>query len=285
MNLNETEPFIRQAIIRSMKPGRYTSRSLKTRDCRLFYILHGNGEIVIEGRAYKIKAGTVVLFQTGTEYIWRISDMRYISVNFDYTQEHSHIKQTFGPLYAETFPSDNFSRKIDFSDASVLNKEIVFFDGASFESRITNLVVESNTQTEFRDELLSSLLKSIIISIVRLGCTGESNGNSAGAVLARRVIEYIQDNYSKPIKNEDLAEYFHFNPSYINRVFKAHTGVTVRTFIVDYRINQAMEILRTESLSVGETALAVGFSDIPHFIKTFRTRTGKTPLEYRNGNS
>ena len=285
MKLNEIEPFIRQAIIRSMKPGRYTSRSLKTRDCRLFYILHGQGEIVIEGRVYKIKAGTVVLFQTGTEYIWRINDMRYISVNFDYTQEHIHIKQTFGPLYSDTFPNDNFSKKIDFSDASVLNKEIVFFDGASFESRIINLVVESNTLTEFRDELLSSLLKSIIISIVRFRCEEESSGNNTGSILARRVIEYIQNNYSRPIKNEDIAAYVHFNPSYINRVFKAHTGVTVRTFIVDYRINQAMEFLRNESLSVSDTALAVGFSDIPHFIKTFRARTGKTPLEYRNGNS
>jgi len=55
----------------------------------------------------------------------------------------------------------------------------------------------------------------------------------------------------------------------------------VRTFIVDYRINQAMEILRTQNISVSETAAAVGFSDIPHFIKTFKNHIGQTPTEYR----
>ncbi|MBO7762966.1 MAG: helix-turn-helix domain-containing protein [Clostridia bacterium] len=282
MKLCEISPFIRQAIIRSMKPGLYTSRGLKTRDCRLFYILHGNGEIIVEGRAYTIKAGTVILFQAGTEYVWQITDMRYISVNFDYTQAYSHIKTTFSPLGSAEFPSDNFSQRIEFSDAPALNRESVFFDGAAFESRITNLAVEINTQGAFRDELLSALLKSVIISIVRLTCEEGGGEAHAGPLLARRVIAYIQENYSRPIKSGDIAAHFHFNPSYLNRVFKAHTGCTVRTFIVDYRISQAMEILRTEALSISETAGAVGFSDVPHFIKTFRAHTGKTPLAYRN---
>ena len=282
MKLCEISPFVRQALIRSMKPGLYTSRSLKTYDCRLFYILHGNGEIVVEGRAYKIRAGTVILFQTGTEYVWQITDMRYIAINFDYTQEHSHIRKTFAPINAADYPIDNFSKRIAFSDAPALNREIVVFDGAAFESGITNLAVEINTQGKFRDELLSSLLKSVIISIVRLNAEEGGGGAQAGPMLARRVISYIQENYSRPIKSGDIAAHFHFNPSYLNRVFKAHTGCTVRTFIVDYRISQAMEILRTEALSISETAGAVGFSDVPHFIKTFRAHTGKTPLAYRN---
>ncbi|MBO7292801.1 MAG: helix-turn-helix transcriptional regulator [Clostridia bacterium] len=68
------------------------------------------------------------------------------------------------------------------------------------------------------------------------------------------------------IRSRDIADYFHFNPTYIGRVFKSHTGFTLRTFIVDYRINRAKEILRTQETSVGETAAAVGFTDVPHFI-------------------
>ena len=281
MKLNEIEPFVRQAIISRLPSNIYTGKSIKTRDCRLFYILHGNGEIIIEGRAYKIKSGSVILFQTGTEYIWQISDMRYIAINFDYTQENSHIKKSFSPISSDKFPSENFSSKICFNDTPELNEEIVFSDGTAFESKITNLSVEINTAADFKDELLSSLLKSIIISIVRQKREQETAGNIKGALIARRVIGFIQQNYNKPIKNEDIADYFHFNPSYVNRVFKAHTGFTVRTFIVDYRINQAMEILRSQTLSVSETATAVGFSDIPHFIKTFKNHVGQTPSEYR----
>ena len=285
MKLNDINPFVRQAIITKLPSSIYTGKKIKTRDCRLFYILHGSGEILIEGRHYNIKAGSVILFQTGTEYVWQISDMRYVAINFDYTQEHCHIKTSFSPIRAEKFPSENFSHQIDFSDAPELSGEIVFSDGAAFESRIVNLAVEINTAVDFKDELLSSLLKTIIISIVRQKREQDTVGNSKGAIVARRIIGYIQKNYNKPLKNEDIAEYFHFNSSYLNRIFKAHTGFSVKTFIVDYRINQAMEMLRTQNINVNELAAAVGFSDTPHFIKTFKAHTGQTPTEYRASNS
>ena len=281
MKLNDIEPFVRQAVISKLHSGVYTGKRIKTRDCRLFYILHGNGEILIENKRYSIKAGSVILFQAGTEYVWQISDMRYIAINFDYTQDFCHIRKSFSPISADSFPKANFSKKINFLDAPELNNEIVFFDWAAMESKITNLTVEINTAVEFKDELLSSLLKSIIIGIVSHNREQKSSGDAKGALLARRVIGYIQQNYNKPIKNEDIADYFYFNPSYVNRVFKAHTGFSIKTFIIDYRINQAMEILRTQNISINEVALMVGFTDVPHFIKTFKAHVGKTPTEYK----
>ena len=255
-------------------------KKIKTRDCRLFYILHGNGEILIENKHYPLKSGMVILFQTGTEYVWQTNDMRYIAINFDYTQDNCHIKNTFSPISSDFFPKDNFSHKIFFEDAVELNEAIVFSDRLALESKITNLAVEINTAVEFKDELLSSLLKSIIIDIVRQKRETTSLGDTKGSILSRRIIEFIQQNYSKPIKNEDISEKFYFNPSYLNRVFKAHTGFSIRTFIIDYRINQAMEILRTQNTSVNDTAFLVGFSDVPHFIKTFKKHVGQTPMEY-----
>ncbi len=48
-----------------------------------------------------------------------------------------------------------------------------------------------------------------------------------------------------------------------------------------YRINMAMELLRSTNIEVREIAFMVGFSDLPHFIKTFKKHTGKTPSKYR----
>ncbi len=279
MKLNDIQPFVRQAVICKLHSGLYTGKKIKTRDCRLFYILHGNGEMLIEGKRYNLKANSIILFQTGTEYVWQTSDVRYIAINFDYTQDYSHIKKTFSPINAEVFPKDNFSQKIMFEDAEELNSEIVLFNCRE-ETKITHLAVEINTTGEFKDELISSLLKSIIINIVRQKRERIYQGDAKGSIIARQIIDYVQQNYSKPITNKDLSEHFFFNPSYANRVFKAHTGFSIRTFIIDYRINQAMEILRTQNVSISETAFLVGFSDLPHFIKTFKRHVGKTPTEY-----
>ena len=81
--------------------------------------------------------------------------------------------------------------------------------------------------------------------------------------------------------NEIIGDYFHFNPSYLNRIFKENTGDTLHNFLVRYRINLAMDLLHTTNLPVNEVASTVGFSDIPHFIKSFKKSTGKTPGEYR----
>ncbi|MBE7060973.1 MAG: helix-turn-helix transcriptional regulator [Clostridiales bacterium] len=285
MKLNDIQPFVRQAVICKLHSGLYTGKKIKTRDCRLFYILHGNGEMLIEGKRYTLKANSVILFQTGTEYVWQSSDVRYIAINFDYTQDYSHIKRTFSPINAEIFPKDNFSQKIIFDDAQELNGEIVLFNCHDSATKITNLAVEINTAGEFKDELLSSLLKSIIISIIRQKRERLCSGDTKGSIITRQIIDYVQQNYSNHITNKDLSERFFFNPSYANRVFKAHTGFSIRTFIIDYRINQAMEILRTQNAIISETAFLVGFSDIPHFIKTFKKHVGKTPTEYVKSNS
>lgn len=285
MKLNDIQPFVRQVVICKIHSGLYTGKKIKTRDCRLFYILHGNGEMLIEGKHYTLKSNSAILFQTGTEYVWQSSDVRYIAINFDYTQDYRHIKKSFSPISAESFPKDNFSHKITFEDAQELNGETVLFNCQELATKITNLAVETNTATEFKDELLSSLLKSIIISIIRQKRERICSGDTKGSIMARRIIDYIQHNYSNPITNKDLSEHFYFNPSYANRVFKAHTGFSIRTFIIDYRINQAMELLRTQNVSISETAFLVGFSDVPHFIKTFKKHVGKTPSEYAKSNS
>ena len=72
------------------------------------------------------------------------------------------------------------------------------------------------------------------------------------------------------------------NPVYINRVFKKNSGVSLHNFLVNYRVNMAMEILRSSSIPVKEITSMVGFSDIPHFIKTFKKITGISPSKYRN---
>ena len=98
----------------------------------------------------------------------------------------------------------------------------------------------------------------------------------------RRVIQYIENNYNQDSSNEIIGEYIHFNPSYLNRIFKQHTGHTIHGFLIRYRMNLAMDLLHTSSAPINEIAISVGFSDIPHFIKSFKKFTGKTPGEYRS---
>ena len=281
MKLENIYPFVRQGLIARLDPGKYFSTKLKTRDCRLFYILAGTGTIRILEADYPIAPGTVILFQAGTEYTWLIEELRFMTINFDYTFDNSHIRRTFSPMHAEHFPADNFSQPISFENAPELNQPIVLQDATALEGTIKHLAMESHMKGDFCDDYLSSLLKALIINIVRLKREPQITGNSKSAQLVRSTIEYIQSNFYRDIDNQAIAAYFHFNAAYINRVFKTYTGTTLHAFLMDYRLNYAMELLRTQDTSIGDISRAAGFTDLAHFTKSFKERTGKTPSEYR----
>lgn len=278
MRLDEISPFVRQAIISRMSPGKYTPYKIRTRDHRLFYILGGSGNIVIDGNSYTIQSGMIVLFRSGTEYIWQIGDMRYLAINFDYTRAHTHHTHSFHVERAE-LAGAVLEPDVCFEDCTALNAPIVLYNGASLEPMFMSIVTEFGVKGEYSLEYLSSLLKLTLISIARK--SDESTVNLAtGGTIVREIITFIGANYTKPIRNTDIARALHLNPSYMNRVFKAHTGITVRSFIIDYRISAAIDLISGGDLSISDLASAVGFTDVPHFIKTFKARTGKTPKSY-----
>jgi len=280
MLLKEITPFVRQAIVAKMSLE-YTSYKLKTRDHRLFYIMGGTGNVVIEGRAYPIRSGMIVLFRSGTEYIWQVTNMRYAAINFDYLSENTHVTRSLHVERAELVDSVLEPDAV-FSDAEVLNRPVVLYDAAGFEPSVMSIITEFGVKGEYSQEYVSTLLKLTVISLAKKCAEAKISLNS-GSTVVKKVISYIQANYTKPIKNTDVAYALHLNPSYMNRVFKAHTGITVRAFIIDYRINAAIELISGGELSTEQLAEAVGFSDVPHFIKTFKAHTGKTPKAYAKG--
>ncbi len=287
MLLKDIEPFVRQATITKLtsQTEHDVSHSLRTPDCRLFFIQSGRGKISISGELYELIPGCAILFRSGTEYTWIAEDnegFSMITVNFDYTSDFSHIKSSFHPTHSEIFNRDCILENVSFSDAVCLNRPIFIPDGAFLESRLRLLASEFYLGHAYATELLSSTLKSVIIHIVRYleAEMGSVKKKSYSVILG--IIEYLQTNYDKDITNEMIGEKFHFNPSYINRIFKQHTGSSLHEFLIRYRIDLARELLRTTKIPVAEIAASVGFPDTPHFIKSFRKISGKTPGRYRN---
>ncbi len=286
MLLSETKPFVRQAIISSL--NRRTTYDvfyeLRSADCRLFYIVSGKGSMMIEGETYNLTPGCMIYFSGGTRYMWQTvgdKSIEFIVINFDYTQNFSHIKKSFHPVHSDRFSDSDVLEHITLTDAAVLNRPIVLYNMTALESRLRLMTTEFNVGAdEYLGELLSLVLKSVLVSVVREKILDKEHRKSME--LTRDITEYIQNNYEKEITYETLSEIFYMNPVYINRIFKKNSGTSLHSFLLNYRINMAMELLRTSSAPVREIAGMVGFTDLPHFIKTFKKITGKTPGKYRN---
>lgn len=99
----------------------------------------------------------------------------------------------------------------------------------------------------------------------------------------KQMLSFIQKNYAEEITLEKIAENSHISRSECCRYFKKFTGQTVFEYIVSYRINKSLEMLKNSKKTIAEISAEVGFSNQSYYTKRFKEFTGKTPMEYRKG--
>lgn len=70
---------------------------------------------------------------------------------------------------------------------------------------------------------------------------------------------------------------------YFGQLIKTETGRTAKDYINDCLLNAAKEKLSDMNLSVTLISESLGFEYPQHFVRFFKTRTGKTPTQFRAG--
>jgi two-component system, response regulator YesN len=100
-----------------------------------------------------------------------------------------------------------------------------------------------------------------------------------GASLAP-ILAYISAHLGSDLKLESLAEQFHYNSSYLGKLFRSQTGETFNAYLDRTRIGQAKRLL-AEGRKVYEVAEDTGYCSVDYFHQKFRKLTGQTPSQYK----
>lgn len=93
---------------------------------------------------------------------------------------------------------------------------------------------------------------------------------------------FIRLHYRENLSLTDLADKYHFNHSYLTRIFKKQKGQSPLKLINTLRLQDAKELLLRPELSVREISEMLGFSDQHYFSRSFKNFTGLSPNEYRS---
>ena len=97
----------------------------------------------------------------------------------------------------------------------------------------------------------------------------------------RILVAYVQEHLAEPVSLAQLAALVDLSAYHFCRAFKQSFGVTPHRYHIDRRIERAKTLLATQTRSVTETALELGFSETSSFSAVFRRITGITPTNYR----
>ncbi|MCE8019934.1 AraC family transcriptional regulator [Halomonas sp. MCCC 1A11036] len=98
--------------------------------------------------------------------------------------------------------------------------------------------------------------------------------------MLRELAAYLDENATQDISLDDLCERSGYSPGHLIRAFKQHFGFTPHAYLVNRRIQLGQRELK-DGTPIAEAALNAGFSDQPHFQRTFKRLVAATPKQYR----
>jgi two-component system response regulator YesN len=96
------------------------------------------------------------------------------------------------------------------------------------------------------------------------------------------IVTFVNEHYMDELSLDMLATRFFLSREHISRRFKQEIGVTLSSYVIELRINQAKQWLCQSDEKMYSIALKLGYQDEHYFSKLFKKVVGLTPLEYRN---
>ena len=129
------------------------------------------------------------------------------------------------------------------------------------------------------DPMWSCHARSQLISVM---CLAESAYQGEKEGDADAVIRYIREHVERPMSVESLCRTFKTNRTTLTKTIKAATGLSPMQFVLEERLNQSRPDLLFTALPIGFIAMKYGFANANYYIRAFKQRFGKSPLQYRN---
>ncbi len=101
-------------------------------------------------------------------------------------------------------------------------------------------------------------------------------------IYVMNAMEWIEDHYSENIGISDAAQELKISESYLSRLFKSHMGFTFVEYLTDYRIREAIELLKDHHIKIYEVSERVGYNDPKYFGILFKKKIGVSPITFKN---
>ncbi len=234
-------------------------------------IIEGSFHLTLDNRSFVVNKGDILFLQDGTLHGGTPESCIYECLVFDMKL-----------LLKESNISSNITQKLLRHEITI--RQQLPGDLVSIKDTIENLfhvITEKKTGYEFLTQgYLFQLLGIILNEHLYQVNTNAAHISQQHVQIFKRVLSYIEDNYTEHIALEDLAKIAGMNPKYFCRFFRVMSYHTPIDYINYYRIECACQQLSSTKNSITEVAYNSGFNDISYFIKTFRKYKGITPKQY-----
>lgn len=106
---------------------------------------------------------------------------------------------------------------------------------------------------------------------------------AAPAIPSATLVElaaFLDAHAAQEVSLAELCARSGYSAGHLIRAFKRHFGLTPRAYLINRRVQLGQQALK-RGVPIAEAALHAGFSDQPHFQRTFKRLVAATPNQYR----
>ena len=93
-----------------------------------------------------------------------------------------------------------------------------------------------------------------------------------------QAIGWLRQNFTRPLRIEELAQHVGMSPSSLHHHFKAVTAMTPMQYQKQLRLYEARRLMLTERLDVGSAGYSVGYQSPSQFSREYSRLYGRPPL-------
>ena len=261
INFRNTDKFLKLSVCETMSVtyAHKTSRENGRSNYFIMYITKGVCTVVENGQALKADAGSLILYKPGER------------------QEYFFEEDSDAQIYYALF---NGSACEDIINESGLCKRITNIGNSKkHELLFSEIVDEFHVKKPFWRQSTAALLLKFLVEAIR-------NSEKALFPTVRHeiydVIKYMHANYQENHEVSFFASKSHLSEGRFSHVFKEITGMSPKQYLQKLKIDNALTLLSSTTLSVSEVASMVGIDNVNYFARLLKKHTGATPKNLQN---
>lgn len=248
--------------LKSLRPHRCIREKLES--YLFMVVLRGRGNLVVNDRAYEMKAGSCALVDCWEHYE-HISDEND-GWELAWVHYYGNTARNFYELFRKGNGGSAVFHVLDVEEWDQLVGQLLFLQG------------ERNILTELQ---CGELLLHLQCRILQVLSGSNALADEQEKQLVSSVREWLNKHYAENDPARGLGLDFSVEFEEIDRSFAQHYGISIDEYVDNRRLNAAKELLRFSIKPVAEVAAEVGMGDEDAMRRMFREKEGISAEEYR----
>lgn len=250
-------------------------------EIELTYVLEGAIAYQVNETLHCLQAGEGLFCNTNALHAGHrlnTPDCHYLSITFHPRLLYGYSSSIIQSKYVNPILNDKSLTSILFTTDRPWMAQVL-------EEMARILEVYTQQPDSMEMQLQTSLLKIWTGMYENVEHQATSLGKGRDTERIRLLIEYIQRNYRDNLTLDMLADQVHLCKSEACRMFKRYMNETMFDYLLRYRIECSLELLKNSGLNVTQVAEQAGFATPGYYTRVFRQHMGCTPMQYRKKNS